>query len=60
MSSTLKKQTKLPALAKISSQEAQAVASMFRLYDYKARGKIPKHLARNLVQSLGFTQSYVS
>lgn len=44
----------IPPLLKISPIEANAIVSMFRLYDYKATGKIPRHLAKKLTISLGF------
>jgi len=43
----------IPPLVRLSISEAQAVESMFRLYDYKCTGRIPQHLAFKLFTSLG-------
>ena len=43
-----------PPLLRISELEAQSIASAFRLYDYKATGKIPRYLAKKLTKSLGY------
>ena len=44
----------LPTLSKLTELEARAIESMFRLYDYQAKGRIPQHLAFKLCQALGF------
>jgi hypothetical protein len=44
----------LPTLSKLTELEARAVESMFRVYDYQAKGRIPQHLAFKLCQALGF------
>jgi hypothetical protein len=44
----------LPPLSKLSELEARAVESMFRVYDYQAKGRIPQHLAYKLMLALGF------
>lgn len=43
----------IPPLVRLSMSEAQAIESMFRLYDYKCTGRIPQHLAFKLTNSLG-------
>jgi len=43
----------IPPLVRLTISEAQAVESMFRLYDYKCTGRIPQHLALKLFTSLG-------
>jgi hypothetical protein len=50
---TIKKH-KFPPMIRVTAQEAQSVASMFKLYDIKQTGKIKNHLAKNLVKALGF------
>lgn len=47
----------IPSLTRLDISEAQAVESMFRLYDYKCTGRIPQHLAYKLVTALGFDVS---
>ncbi len=44
----------IPPLLKLQPNDAASISSMFRLYDYKSTGKIPKHLAKKLTQTLGF------
>ena len=44
----------LPTLSKLTELEARAIESMFRVYDYQAKGRIPQHLAFKLCQALGF------
>ena len=41
-------------LLRLTDVEANAIEEMFRLYDYKATGKIPRHLAIKLFKGLGF------
>ena len=45
---------RLPPLTRLSEMEARSIESCFRLYDYKASGRIPQHLAYKLCQTLGF------
>ncbi len=52
-SSSLKSE-RLPPLMKLKPDESQSIQSMFRLYDYRSSGRIPKHLAKKLTQNLGF------
>jgi hypothetical protein len=49
MSSTLN----LPPLLKLTTQEAHCIANTFRIYDYKASGRIPGYLAAKLCKTLG-------
>ncbi len=44
----------LPPLLRLTELEARAIESMFRLYDYKATGRIPQHLAHKLFSAMGF------
>ena len=44
----------LPPLSKLTELEARAVESMFRLYDYQAKGRISQHAAYKLTCALGF------
>lgn len=44
----------VPKLTHLTHAEAQAVAHMFAMYDYRATGKIPAHLAKKLLSLLGF------
>jgi hypothetical protein len=41
---------KLPSLINLQPIEADAVMQCFRLYDYHATGRIPKHLAIKLME----------
>jgi hypothetical protein len=43
-------------LTHLTHAEAQSVQHMFSLYDYKATGKIPVHLAKKLLLLLGFEE----
>eukprot|EP01038_Epipyxis_sp_PR26KG_P010866 gene10866-14584_t len=54
------KKYRIPHLIRLNPTESQAIASMFRLYDYKATGRIPPHLAKKLICSLGFEADYIS
>lgn len=47
-----------PILKRINDLEAQAIASTFRLYDYRATGVVPKHLIKKLVKALGVDIPY--
>ena len=47
----------LPPLTRVTPAEANAVANMFRLYDYKSNGLIPNHLALKLIKSIGLYRS---
>lgn len=44
----------LPPLIRISTLEAESIASMFSLYDYNLTGRIPKRLVHKLLSQLGF------
>lgn len=46
----------IPPLTRISPAEAQSIVSCFRLYDYNATGRIPRHLAAKLAKQLGFNK----
>lgn len=48
------KKQKYPVLLRLTIREADSIANMFRLYDYKATGKIPDYLAVKLLHTLGF------
>lgn len=49
----------VPKLTHLTHSEAQAVAHMFTMYDYKATGKIPAHLAKKLISLLGFEKQSI-
>lgn len=44
----------LPPMSKLTELEGRAVESMFRLYDYQAKGRISQHAAHKLTSALGF------
>ena len=44
----------LPPMSKLTELEARAVESMFRVYDYQAKGRISQHAAYKLTAALGF------
>jgi hypothetical protein len=46
-----------PKLVHLTHSEAQAIAHMFSLYDYKSTGRIPERLAFKLLSLLGFEQN---
>jgi hypothetical protein len=48
------RQHHVPKLKNMTHSEAQAIAHMFTLYDYKSTGRIPPHLAVKLISMLGF------
>lgn len=57
MSTAVNKKYVIPPLRRLTEDEADAVLSMFRLYDYTASGLIPRHLAARLLKTLGFASS---
>jgi hypothetical protein len=44
----------IPQMLRITNSEAESIANMFRLYDYKSTSRISRHLCMNLVKTLGF------
>lgn len=48
-----------PKLTRLTHAEAQSVQHMFSLYDYKANGRIPLHLAKKLLMLLGFEEGHL-
>lgn len=47
------KRSKFPPLLRLSNNEAQCIANMFRLYDINCSGKIPNASAEKLARALG-------
>jgi hypothetical protein len=45
----------LPLIKKLTKQEIACILKAFKLYDYHGTGKIPSHLARKLINSLGLS-----
>jgi hypothetical protein len=43
----------------MSAAEANTIANMFRLYDYKSTGRIPDYLAVKLIESLGVSAKHL-
>lgn len=58
-SNSLKFQQKVPSLLRITPSQAECITNCFKLYDYKATGKIPRHLAKKLVRSVGYADAPV-
>ena len=56
----MSKKAKLPPLTRLSNQESEAIASMYRMFDYAHRGRIAPHLARNLISNLGYNTSFIT
>ena len=48
-----KVQSQIPILNRVTADETQAIAAMFRMYDFSSSGKISPHYARKLLKSLG-------
>ncbi len=46
-------------LQRMSAMEANAVANMFRMYDYKSTGRIPDYLAIKLIELLGIPAKHL-
>lgn len=44
----------LPPLQRLSLNEADSICAMFKLYDIRTTGRIPKRLAIKLLKTLGF------
>ena len=57
MSAAVSKKYIIPPLRRLTEDEADAIQSMFRLYDYTATGLIQRHLAVRLLKTLGFASS---
>jgi hypothetical protein len=45
---------KTPTLFRLTDREVENIGAIFAMYDIMNTGKIPRHLARNLVKALGF------
>lgn len=46
-------------LQRMTVPEANAIANMFRIYDYKCTGRIPDYLAIKLIESLGVSAKHL-
>lgn len=49
----MSKRIRFPPLSRLQISEAQCIANLFRIYDYKSTGIIPNHLALKLIRNLG-------
>lgn len=47
--------TTMPLLQRLSQSEATCATNAFKLYDYNSTGRIPFHLAKKLLHTLGMT-----
>lgn len=50
----MSRKSKFPTLVRLTTTEAETISQMFRVFDTHLKGKIPNHLARNLLNGLGF------
>ena len=49
----------IPPTTKLTTSECESILNMFVLYDYEAKGKIPRYLAQKLISTVGYASGGV-